>query len=277
MARGGKLMLAKGKLAKTYDALTITRETSVEILGELREVPAGAHAPGNRELHADYYVIHPHWKAAGGEDAITNRVSKDNENQAALLDQRHLTLRGEIASKVLIVRDAVEYAFNSVYKELRMRKVSPPALVQTQVEGGATLFKLPYYNEEAYLTQSSQLYLETCLPSMGDVYCIEKSFRAEKSLTRRHLAEYTHIEGELDFIVFDDLLNHLEEVMCRVLEVTMSDPIVKQYIHDLNPEFAMPERPFKSRFHIIISPISSLTSYYRYRRPIIGLIANSFL
>jgi len=112
------------------------------------------------------------------------------------------------------------------------------------VEGGATLFGLPYYTEEAFLTQSSQLYLETCLPSMGDVYCIEKSFRAEKSLTRRHLAEYTHIEGELDFIDFNDLLEHLELVMCRVLEVALSDPTIKQHVMDLNPEFEMPERPF---------------------------------
>jgi asparaginyl-tRNA synthetase len=237
-------VILTGKLAKTYDALTLTRETSMEILGELREVPAGAHAPNDRELHADYYKIRDGWKAAGGDDAITNRVSKDTEH-ATLLDLRHLTLRGETASKVMIVRDAVEFAFNQVYKTQRMRKVSPPALVQTQVEGGATLFNIGYYNEDAYLTQSSQLYLETCLPSMGDVYCIEKSFRAEKSLTRRHLAEYTHIEAELDYITFDDLLTHLEEVMCRVLEVTMSDPLIKQYITDLNPEFTMPERPFK--------------------------------
>ena len=233
-----------GNLAKTYDALTLTRETSMEIFGELRQIPAGAHAPNDRELHADYYKIHDGWRAAGGDDAITNRVSKDTEH-ATLLDLRHLTLRGETASKVMIVRDAVEFAFNQVYKELRLRKVSPPALVQTQVEGGATLFKFGYYNEEAYLTQSSQLYLETCLPSMGDVYCIEKSFRAEKSLTRRHLAEYTHIEAELDYINFDDLLTHLEEVMCRVLDVTMADPVIKQYIMDLNPEFKLPERPFK--------------------------------
>jgi asparaginyl-tRNA synthetase len=236
-------VILTGKLAETYDALTLTRETSMEILGELRQVPAGAHAPNDRELHADYYNIPGLWKAAGGDDAITNRVSKDTEH-ATLLDLRHLAIRGETASKVMIVRDAVEYAFNQVYREQRLRKVSPPALVQTQVEGGATLFKFQYYNEEAYLTQSSQLYLETCLPSMGDVYCIEKSFRAEKSLTRRHLAEYTHIEAELDYINFDDLLTHLEEVMCRVLEVTMADPVVKQHIMELNPDFVMPERPF---------------------------------
>ncbi|KAF2005864.1 asparaginyl-tRNA synthetase [Amniculicola lignicola CBS 123094] len=237
-------VILTGPLAKTYDALTLTRETSMQILGELREVPAGAHAPNGRELHADYFKILDVGRAAGGDDAITNRVSKDTEH-ATLLDLRHLALRGETASKVMIVRDAVEFAFNTVYKELRFRKVSPPALVQTQVEGGATLFKFNYYNEEAYLTQSSQLYLETCLPSMGNVYCIEKSFRAEKSLTRRHLAEYTHVEAELDFIDFGDLLDHLEEIMCRVLDIVMSDPVTKQYIMELNPEFKLPERPFK--------------------------------
>jgi asparaginyl-tRNA synthetase len=233
-----------GKLAKTYDALTLTRETSMEIMGEMFEVPKGAHAPDNRELHADFYRILPEWRAAGGEEAITNRVSASAEH-SALLDLRHLTLRGETASAVMFVRDAVEFAFNQVYRELQIRKVSPPALVQTQVEGGATLFKFNYYNEEAYLTQSSQLYLETCLPSLGDVYCIEKSFRAEKSLTRRHLAEYTHIEAELDFITFDDLLDHLELVMCRVLEVALADPVTKAHVLALNPEFKMPERPFK--------------------------------
>jgi asparaginyl-tRNA synthetase len=209
----------------------------------MHEVPAGAHAPDDRELHVDYYVIHPGWKAAGGDEAITNKVAAGGDAQT-LLDLRHLTIRGEIASSVMFVRNAVEFAFAQTYKEISCRKVSPPALVQTQVEGGATLFKFDYYGEEAYLTQSSQLYLETCLPSMGDVYCIEKSFRAEKSLTRRHLSEYTHIEAELDFITFDDLLTHLEHVMCRVLELTMEDPVIKNYIMQLNPEFKMLERPF---------------------------------
>lgn len=233
-----------GPLARTYDALTLTRETSMEIVGEMVEVPAGQHAPDNRELHADFYIIHEGWKAAGGEDAITNRVAAGGDAQT-LLDQRHLTLRGDVASSIMFVRDAVEFAFHQVYREVRCRKVSPPALVQTQVEGGATLFKFDYYGETAYLTQSSQLYLETCLPSMGDVYCIEKSFRAERSLTRRHLSEYTHVEAELDFITFDDLLEHIEHIMCRVIDIVFSDPVIRAYILALNPDFQPPSRPFK--------------------------------
>ena len=233
-----------GLLAKTYDAVTLTRETSMEILGEMWEVPPGAHAPGNRELHADFFRIHSWWKAPGGEEAITNRVSEGGDAQL-LMDLRHLTLRGDKTSAVMFVRDAIEFAFHQTYKELRVRKVSPPALVQTQVEGGSTLFKFDYYGVPAFLTQSSQLYLETCLPSMGDVYCIEKSFRAEKSLTRRHLSEYTHVEAELDFITFIDLLDHLERVICRVIELTLSDPVIRGHMEELNPGFKVPERPFK--------------------------------
>jgi asparaginyl-tRNA synthetase len=231
-----------GPLARTYDAQTLTRETSMMITGEMVQVPEGYHAPDNRELRADYFEILG--KAPGGEEAITNKVQAKGDPQT-LLDMRHLVLRGETASAVMFVRDAVEHAFNIKYHELGYVKVSPPALVQTQVEGGSTLFDVPYYNERAYLTQSSQLYLETALPFAGNVYCIEKSFRAEKSLTRRHLSEYTHIEAELDFITFDDLLIHLEEMMCGVLSIVMANPRIAAFLQELNPDFQMPERPFK--------------------------------
>jgi asparaginyl-tRNA synthetase len=240
----GKMQcLLTGDLAKTYDAVTLTRETSMELYGELWDLPPGAKAPLDRELHVDYFKIHPGWKAVGGDDAITNRIAETTE-QSILLDLRHLTIRGDKASAVMLVRDQVEYAFNSVYRKMQFRKVSPPALVQTQVEGGATLFKFDYYKEEAFLTQSSQLYLETCLASMGNVYCIEKSFRAEKSLTRRHLSEYTHIEAELDFITFNDLLDHLEEAMCQVIDITLADAHIASLIEKLNPGFKKPSRPF---------------------------------
>lgn len=231
-----------GRLAQSYDILTLTRETSLYVTGEMWEVPPGNKAPDNRELHVDYFQILG--KAPGGDEAITNKVQEGGDPQT-LLDQRHLVIRGEVASSVLFVRAAVMRAFQKVYDEVHCTQVSPPALVQTQVEGGGTLFNFNYYDEKAYLTQSSQLYLETCLPSMGDVYCIEKSFRAEKSLTRRHLAEYTHVEAELDFITFDDLLAHLELVMCRVVDLLFEDPRIAEFIKQRNPDFQKPTRPFK--------------------------------
>ena len=233
-----------GQLVQTYDAMTLTLETAIEIYGEMWEVPPKQHAPDDRELHADYFEVIG--KAAGDKDAITTRVAKDSDPQT-LLDNRHLVLRGQVSSSVMKVRAAVLRAFRQTYHELKPQclEVSPPCMVQTQVEGGATLFSFNYYGQQAYLTQSSQLYLETCLPSLGNVFCVAPSFRAEKSLTRRHLSEYTHIEAELDFITFDDLLDHLELVMCRVIDLTLADPQIAKFVHDLNAEFKIPERPFK--------------------------------
>lgn len=236
-------VLQSGDLTKTYDALTFAQGTSLTLFGEMRKVPEGQQAPGNRELHVDYYEVIG--ASPGDEEAITNKVSSSqNQWDQSMLDNRHLVLRGDNAAALMKLRAHVEWAFVKAYHDLKFVKVAPPALVQTQVEGGATLFSVPYYQEEAYLTQSSQLYLETVLPSLGNVYCIEKSFRAEKSLTRRHLSEYTHVEAELDFIDFDDLLVHLEEIICRVIETVLADEEMSAFLKELNPNFKRPERPF---------------------------------
>ena len=234
--------ILSGDLIKTYDAMTLTLETSLSIHGEMRAVPPKQHAPNNRELHADFFTVIG--RAPGDKEAITNRVNPDADPQT-LYDNRHLVLRGETSSAVMKVRAACMRAFRQTFEEARLLEVTPPSMVQTQVEGGSTLFGFNYYGDNAYLTQSSQLYLETCLPSMGDVFCVCPSFRAEKSLTRRHLSEYTHIEAELDFITFNDLLDHIENVICRVLELTTADPSVTEYLHQLNPDFKLPSRPFK--------------------------------
>lgn len=226
---------------QTYDALTLTNESTIEITGTIKALPEGKTAPDNHELIADWWKCVG--KGPGGDDAITNKVSED-AGPDVLADYRHLVIRGENASNVLKVRSALISAFRAKYEDMGLLEVTPPCLVQTSVEGGATLFGFDYYGEKAYLTQSSQLYLETCLSSLGDVFCFQESFRAEKSKTRRHLAEYTHLEGELAFISFKDLLEHLEELICGTLDILLANPVIEQMIKTLNPSFVKPERPF---------------------------------
>lgn len=191
--------------SSSYDALTLATEASVTIIGTLQEVPEGKTAAGGHELVADY------WKllgaAPGGDDAFTNKLNAVSISQitpeyrilcrgtdckhgcprketegTVLADNRHLALRGEVAASILHVRAGMLRAFRQVFDKHSLVEVTPPCMVQTQVEGGATLFKFDYYGQPAFLTQSSQLYLETCLPSLGDVFCIQESFRAENRL-----------------------------------------------------------------------------------------------
>ncbi|XP_053207711.1 asparagine--tRNA ligase, cytoplasmic-like [Panonychus citri] len=229
-----------GKLCQTYDALILQTEASVTVYGTLKEVPDGKAAPGGHELVCDYWLLITN-APAGGIDHVFNAES----SVSVQMDQRHLMLRGENISKIMKVRDIVVQSFRNHYHDKGYFEVTPPTLVQTQCEGGSTLFKFSYFGEEAYLTQSSQLYLETVIPALGDVYCIAQSYRAEQSRTRRHLAEYTHIEVERPFITFDELLNDLEDLIVDVVERTLANPVAAEILKELNPNLIVPKKPFK--------------------------------
>ena len=142
-------------------------------------------------------------------------ISKD-KSEDFLRDVRHLWLRSRRMNLVMKVRAEVLEFAREFFKSQGFTEVSPPMFISAAVEGGSTLFGLKYFDQNLYLTQSSQLYLEIMIYSLENVYCIAPSFRAEKSRTIRHLTEYWHMEAEWPFADMRDLMDFEETLMAHV-------------------------------------------------------------
>jgi len=182
----------------------ITIESSVALEGVVRK---DSRAPGGYEIAAEKLTI------IGLADIFP--ISKD-KSEEFLRDMRHLWLRSRRMNLVMKVRsDLLEFA-REFFKSQEFTEVSPPMFISAAVEGGSTLFGLKYFDQNLYLTQSSQLYLEVLIYSLEKVYCIAPSFRAEKSRTIRHLTEYWHIEGEWPFADMHDLMQFEEELLAHI-------------------------------------------------------------
>ena len=148
-----------------------------------------------------------------------------------LLDFRTLALRHPKIKEIFKVQAAVLSGFRKAAEELGCIEVSVPTIAASATEGGAEVFTVDYYGHKAFMTQSPQLYKQMMIPSLERVYTIAKAYRAEPSVTTRHLSEATQMDCELGFVDFNDLLDALEFVGSKTLEYVEEkcEKILKDY------------------------------------------------
>jgi len=140
-----------------------------------------------------------------------------------LLDNRHLYLRTSRMTTMLKIRSSVFGAIHSYFRKLDFTEYQAPCFVAGAVEGGSTLFEVPYFGRKAYLTQSWQLYAEAAMPALERLYTIAPSFRAEKSRTRRHLTEFWHAEMEIAWGGNEDVMAHGEALVRHICKTLLEE------------------------------------------------------
>ena len=132
------------------------------------------------------------------------RVNTSIEN---LLDYRPITLRNEKERAVFQIQARICQAFREFLDGQQFTEIHTPKLVAAGAEGGANIFSLSYFGEQAYLAQSPQFYKQMMVGVFERVYEIAPVFRAEKHDTARHLNEYTSVDFEMGYIEnFEDIM-----------------------------------------------------------------------
>lgn len=211
----GFAQVVVAKAAVAADAFESARhcplESAVEIVGAAFSEPR---APGGMELRAaDFRVLHA---------ADPYPITPKEHGASFLLDHRHLWLRSRKQHALLRIRDEVLFAFREYLREQDFVNADTPIFTPNACEGTTTLFETRYFDRQAYLSQSGQLYNEAVAMSVGRTYCLGPTFRAEKSKTRRHLIEFWMLEPEVAFAELADIIDLAEALIChavsRVLE-----------------------------------------------------------
>lgn len=196
----------RGEVQAWTEVQKVNIESSVVLTGTVK---SDQRAPGGFEVSADQLKI------VGL--AETFPITKD-QSEEFRRDVRHLWLRSQKMTTILKMRSEVLKFVHEFFRKRGFIEVSPPMFISSAVEGGATLFGVKYFDKDLYLTQSAQLHLEILISSLEKVYCVAPSFRAEKSRTIRHLAEYWHVEAEEAFATMDDLMRLEEDLVSYVCQ-----------------------------------------------------------
>src|SRR5689334_7234286 len=205
---------------ETFETIkTLTLESSVIVRGKVR---ADKRAPGGYELDVtDIQVV----QKVAEDDPYP--ISLKEHGVDFLMEHRHLWIRSPKQSAILRIRAEIIKAARDFFDNQGFTLTDPPILTPAACEGTTTLFPVDYFEEQAYLTQSGQLYIEATAMALGKVYSFGPTFRAEKSKTRRHLTEFWMVEPEVAYGQLDDIMELAEGLISflvkRCLEKRRAD------------------------------------------------------
>src|SRR5689334_9171969 len=196
---------------EVFDSIkNLTLESSVVITGKVR---ADKRAPGGYELDVnDVRII----QRVPADDPFP--ISLREHGIDFLMEHRHLWVRTPRQTAILRVRAEIIRAARAFFDDRGFVLTDPPILTPAACEGTTTLFPVDYFDEQAFLTQSGQLYIEATAMALGKVYSFGPTFRAEKSKTRRHLTEFWMVEPEIAFCELDELMKPAEEFVTLVVK-----------------------------------------------------------
>jgi asparaginyl-tRNA synthetase len=197
----------------TWEAAgALTQESSLWVTGVVREDPR---SPSGYELSVTgVEIIH-----------LTEEypITPKEHGVDFLMDHRHLWLRTPKQRAVLAIRAQIVRAIQEFFDTRGFTQVDAPILTPTSAEGTTNLFHTKYFDEDAYLTQSGQLYMEAAAMALGKVYSFGPTFRAEKSKTRRHLIEFWMIEPEMAFVDHEENLRVQEQFVSHVVQSVLAN------------------------------------------------------
>src|SRR6202789_1959418 len=188
----------------------LTQESSVIVTGKVR---ADKRAPGGYELDVENIEV---LQKVPADDPFP--ISLKEHGPDFLMEHRHLWIRTPRQAAILRIRAEIIKAARDFLDDNGFVLTDPPILTPAACEGTSTLFPVEYFGDEAYLTQSGQLYIESTAMALGKVYSFGPTFRAEKSKTRRHLTEFWMVEPEMAFATLDDLMGLAEEFLSFLVE-----------------------------------------------------------
>lgn len=199
----------------TFDAAaTLGQESSVILTGSVRKDDRAPGVPGGYEIGIKALDVL--------QNAQDYPITPKEHGVEFLMENRHLWLRSREQWAELRVRATVIKAIRDWLDDHGFLNIDTPIITPTAGENTTSLFEVDYFDEPAYLAQTGQLYNEANIMAFGRVYCFGPTFRAEKSKTRRHLAEFWMVEPEAAFMNLEELMGIEEQFVSYIVQQVLA-------------------------------------------------------